>query len=459
MIMLIDFYVGHFLTFDEIQRFSMRSSVVSKGTANCIENKSALRTSFVYGPNAAGKSNFVKSIVFSKGMITKGYLSYDEKIPTTYLHRNVDGSISKDPAYFEYIVEINGILYQYGIEVDEDQYITSEWLYKSANGHQVALYSIQRPYGDRSKQTICEELSEQFEGYLGIIESGDSTSFLQYNFSENEDCRTLYTWFYSYLIVNSFEYPNISMVVGKEFLPKFTEEMKNFDINITGLNSELEDIDDDAFCIQYTNTLDESYFELEAKIIAILKEEIGSMVFTFHDGDLFVDKNENGTLLAETVYFNHKHDLMGRMVHFESTGTQRIVSLYLALSGRREIPQYSTGVIAPSINCGKTVIVDEIECSLHPVLVMKMVSKFLDNIKDGSQLIMTTHELGFLDMEPFFKDAYWFINRKNNKADESSEIYSLLEFPEIDKKMYSRTYDSGRLGAIPNVNIIGKEEY
>ena len=64
-----------------------------------------------------------------------------------------------------------------------------------------------------------------------------------------------------------------------------------------------------------------------------------------------------------------------------------------------------------------------------------------------------------MESRGFFKDAYWFINRKNNKADESSEIYSLLEFPEIDKKMYSRTYDSGRLGAIPNVNIIGKEEY
>lgn len=464
--MLLDFFVGNFLTFDEIQRFSMRAADGSDSKSNRIKGKDVLRASFIYGPNAAGKSNLVRAFLFSKTLITKGHVDYDSKIPITYLHRKSDGTVSKKPAYFEYLIEIGDTLYQYGLEVGDNQYIESEWLYKSVNGSQETLFSIQRPYDEVSQQVINQVLKKEYEEYRESSMNGSSKSLLQFCCKTNDDCKNLYVWFTSYLIINSFELPNVSMLIDLEKLSRMENDLKTLDTKISQFNYLDNDWDGLPELINYYlswDDIDDSEF-LTKSYRDLLKNNTDLAIVTSIDGDLtynslnprFGDWQTDDWYygLIEAVHGNGKNKTLQMETRYESTGTRRIIALCLIFNGLLEIPSFEPDVIPTPLDCDKTIIIDEIECSLHPLLVKEMVEKFLKGHDGDSQLIMTTHELCFLSSEPFYKDAYWFTDRKNNSFDESTELYSLLEFPDLEKKLYESAYESGQMGAIPNIRTI-----
>ena len=52
----------------------------------------------------------------------------------------------------------------------------------------------------------------------------------------------------------------------------------------------------------------------------------------------------------------------------------------------------------------KVYIIDEIERSIHPLLIKELVSKFSRDTKTKGQLIFTTHESNLLDQEIFRQD-------------------------------------------------------
>jgi AAA15 family ATPase/GTPase len=73
--MLIRFTIENFLSFRDRQIFSL---IPGKGTLKAqhkskpIKGTSVLKTAIVYGANASGKSNLIKSIDFGKKLVLKG---------------------------------------------------------------------------------------------------------------------------------------------------------------------------------------------------------------------------------------------------------------------------------------------------------------------------------------------------------------------------------------------------
>ena len=69
--MLTRFNVGNFLSFKEVQEFYMlKGKPISKGERVFESGKlKVLKFSALFGANAAGKSNFVKSIAFARNLI------------------------------------------------------------------------------------------------------------------------------------------------------------------------------------------------------------------------------------------------------------------------------------------------------------------------------------------------------------------------------------------------------
>lgn len=94
----------------------------------------------------------------------------------------------------------------------------------------------------------------------------------------------------------------------------------------------------------------------------------------------------------------------------------------------------------------KVFIVDEIERSIHPLLIKKLVGKFSLDENSTGQLIFTTHESNLLDQELFRQDEIWFVEK--DKAG-SSDLYSLSEFKEHKSIDIQKGYLSGRYGSIP----------
>lgn len=99
------------------------------------------------------------------------------------------------------------------------------------------------------------------------------------------------------------------------------------------------------------------------------------------------------------------------------------------------------------IGKGKTLVVDELDNSLHPLLVRQIVSTFNDprNTR-GAQLIFSTHDTSLLESGLMRRDQLWTVEKN---AAQASELVPLTEFSPRKGEALERGYLSGRYGAIP----------
>ena len=97
-----------------------------------------------------------------------------------------------------------------------------------------------------------------------------------------------------------------------------------------------------------------------------------------------------------------------------------------------------------AIREGKTVLIDEIEHSIHPHLIRELVKYFSQQETTG-QLIFTTHETCLLDQKFIRTDEVWLVEKK----DGSTHIYSLNDFKIHNTINIENGYMEGRYGAIP----------
>ncbi len=124
----------------------------------------------------------------------------------------------------------------------------------------------------------------------------------------------------------------------------------------------------------------------------------------------------------------------------ESDGTRRLIDLLPALH--------------LLLRSGGVCIIDEFDRSLHPIISFKIIELFLNNQTGlDSQLIVTTHESGLLNLNLLRRDEIWFVEKNKDGA---SSLYSLEEFvPRYDSDV-GKGYLHGRFGAIPVVGDISK---
>ena len=98
----------------------------------------------------------------------------------------------------------------------------------------------------------------------------------------------------------------------------------------------------------------------------------------------------------------------------------------------------------------KLFLIDELDSSLHPLLVTGLLKIFLQS-NINNQLIITTHEMKTLDFDLVRRDEIWFAEKSENGE---TRIYSLEEFKDVarfDRKI-DKAYMEGRFGAIANID-------
>jgi len=97
---------------------------------------------------------------------------------------------------------------------------------------------------------------------------------------------------------------------------------------------------------------------------------------------------------------------------------------------------------------GEIILIDEIDTSLHPLLIKYLISKFHSNSTNprNAQLVFTTHNTSLLTQEMFRRDQIWFVEKDNNG---STRLYSLTDFKPRSDEVLERWYLRGRYGALP----------
>jgi AAA15 family ATPase/GTPase len=106
------------------------------------------------------------------------------------------------------------------------------------------------------------------------------------------------------------------------------------------------------------------------------------------------------------------------------------------------------GVLFEILRNGCVMFVDELDRSLHALLVQELVGMFQNSNRNpgGAQLIFTTHDTSLLSANLLRRDQIWLVDKD---ADQASKVYPLTEFAPRKNEALERGYLYGRYGAIP----------
>lgn len=152
--------------------------------------------------------------------------------------------------------------------------------------------------------------------------------------------------------------------------------------------------------------------------------------------EAFVEAIERNSIhVVKTV---HKVPSTGQEAEFdmdeESAGTRRLFELL--------------GPWHDVLEKGYTLFVDELDASMHPLMVRKLIQSFHDPEinRNDAQLVFTTHDTSLLSPANFRRDQVWFTEKD---AEGATRLYSLEDYRPRKDEALEKGYLAGRYGAIP----------
>lgn len=152
----------------------------------------------------------------------------------------------------------------------------------------------------------------------------------------------------------------------------------------------------------------------------------------FHDLPLFL-ANEDQAFEKNST----SSQVLKLPFSLESEGTKRFMVLMYR--------------IRKALNQGQTLIVDNLEYGLHPLLVKQIMDRFMDpeeNIHQA-QLIFTTHSPWMMEMGKLRSDQIVLVDK--TRDDLITEVFKISEFESIKEGNDLISYFQGRYGAIPHL--------
>lgn len=435
--MLIRFVIDNFLSFKDETEFNMLTGDVRRHPSHVYSfpKVDVLKTAVIYGANGAGKSNLILAINFLSEIVREGSLdSFTDDVSFKLAEE-------ERPSSLEVEFLVGGVGYSYGMTF-MGSIIHEEWLY---------LLN----YGKKEDELIFERKIE---------ESGSTKIKMASKYLKNQKDRLLIQVYEEDLLEPNV--PFISLVKDKKFKEinrayKWIE--KGLIVILPGMqyaSLTYSFIDDEDFKI-FTN-------RLISKFDTGIKElDIQTLDFDQYFGE--DNKNEKDRILklirsGEMERVGDNKNAVAMLEHGKPV-IKKAVSYHMAASGRKvkfELFDESDGTLRlidfiPVLYILEkfpiTVMIDEIDQSIHPTLLKKFVALIQDNPNKIGQLIFTTHESTLLDLDLFRQDEIWFVEKNNEGA---THLYTLSEYnvrPDLDIR---KGYLSGRFGAIPFLGDLSK---
>jgi AAA15 family ATPase/GTPase len=151
------------------------------------------------------------------------------------------------------------------------------------------------------------------------------------------------------------------------------------------------------------------------------------------ENHLFEIKIDKEKAKMQEILFKHNDSDVIFTFGEESDGTRRLIELLDVIYNNTK---------------NRTVIIDELDRSMHPQMTIKFVETFLKYSKSLlAQLIITTHESNLMDLKLLRRDEIWFVERDLELNE--TKLYSLERFKVHNTKKVAKDYLIGRYGAVP----------
>ena len=427
--MLQEIKIKNFLSFkDEVifsfeatnDKFAEESQVV---TIN--EDTRLLRFAIIYGYNASGKSNLLGVLDFLSYFWSVKPKDMDSK--TGVIPFKLDSKSANEPSSIELVFFARETKYWYQLVLDQQQvYLEKLSYYKTTQPIMLFERTLKDGQSNIQFNPKAERVSNAAKDMISV-NCLKNTSFFVARNQVNVSLPIIDAakeWMRKQLM------PLISPTTGlTSFAQKKASENRSLinyivkflheaDFNVTDVSANVisKQLTDDA--VKYlTEESDIADEETAREVERIKKERTIKQIQTVFEHTV---ENDNGT---ETYQMDKKE---------ESTGTMRTfgieAALYEALKDEAVLP------------------IDELETSLHPMLLEKILFEYLKT-PSRSQLIVTTHNDGLLDLldDLIRKDSVWFTEKKKSGI---TDLYKLTDFRGINRLSSIReAYRNKRFGA------------
>lgn len=409
--MLIEFSVKNFRSIKDTATLSMVAAPTQEHEDSHVMspegNLRLLRTAVIYGPNASGKSNFLKAYEVMRSIIVESSKTQrGDKLPV--VPHLFDVATRDRPSEFEVNFIVEGIRYQYGFAATAER-VYEEWLFAYPKGRSQRWFT--RAY-DAESNSYETSYTEKLLGskQLWIEATRENSLFLATAVQLNsKQLAPVFDWF-----------DNKAALIGfREGYPQFTASLcmrggapkkmilnflRKADLDIKDLKVKEDKFDISKLPKDMPDSIKKDFADKTFLDIKVSHSVIGG-------ADLEIDLSE------------------------ESDGTQKLFSLI--------------GPFIETLVSGGVLFVDELHENLHPNMLKFIISVFHNKKinSSGAQLIYSTHDTSIMDQKSLRRDQVWFVEKKK---DQSSRLYPLSDFsPRKDREDLGKNYLLGRYGALP----------
>jgi hypothetical protein len=415
--MLVEFRVENFRSLRQEQMLSL---VASKDKTLLDTNtvstglKAApvlLRSAAIYGANASGKSNLIKALQYMRGVVAESATVIQPGQAFAVQPFRLDPQSAKEPTAFEVTFIVDSIRYQYGFSMTHERIVSEHLLVYKA-------FKPQRWYERRYDTQTGKDVYEFGSGLKGPKHLWEGATrpnalFLSMAVQLNSDAlRPVFDWLVNGLVI-------------------FNEQVKlSPQVSI----QMLQQADGRRAICDFLSAADISISDIE-----VVTRKVPGQAVHF---DLVAGKTEvrHEEIEEHQVRFSHVTEQGQATFDLtdESNGTRNLLFL--------------TGPVLDILRKGLTLVIDELDTSLHTLLVRELVRLFHQPEINpaGAQLIFTTHDTSLLDAPDLLRrDQIWFVEKDPHQA---STLVALSEFSPRKHEALERGYLMGRYGGIPLLN-------
>ncbi|MDR1967867.1 MAG: ATP-binding protein [Burkholderiaceae bacterium] len=411
--MLIEFRVKNFRSLRDEQVLSL---VASKDRALADTNtmltglKAApklLRSAVIYGANASGKSNLIKALQYMRSMVLQSAALPPSHVFAVQPFR-LDAESGSQSTEFEVTFVLEGVRHQYGFAMTQQRIVAEHLLVYKASKPQ---RWFERRFDEATGKDVYE-FSTGLKGPKNVWEGATRANALFLSMAvqlNSEALRPVFDW-----LINGFIIFNEQSSIN----PQSSIQM-------------LKEPDGHKRICDFLGAADISIADIHVETRKVPGQTMRV--------DLLSGKAELRTEEVEQhqLRFSHVTEMGKAVFDFmdESSGTRNL--LFLA------------GPVLDVLRRGQTLVIDELDTSLHTLLVRELVRLFHrpEVNTGGAQLIFTTHDTSLLGAPDLLRrDQVWLVEKD---AQQASALVALSEFSPRKNEALERGYLMGRYGGVP----------
>jgi uncharacterized protein len=388
-----------------------------------------------YGANASGKSNLLDAFAWVVHLARGDapLQAADQSLRTPF-KLTADGFTK--PSVAEMVFSVDGVRYVYGLAVDDASFI-EEWLYSYPIRQRRILF-------ERGRDDV--KVGPTIEGRREVAALAkrtrkDRSVLAILGEAEVPEWAPAIRWFSDIDWMRSNRAPRLAARLLEREInrhPVLIELAKCADLGIRDIEFVERVVEPSEEHMEYAASL-------EQRLIALETLRDSSETTRWIDTELMNLRNEIYTVRRPRVnrepLFYHGDSRVPLRLSEQSAGTIEFMT--------------TAAQITRTLRQGGILLADEIETSIHPRLLVRVLELFRspEVNRTGAQLLFTTHDSSLLGTslgEPILRrDEVWFVEKDSEGA---TSIVPLSDYKPRKGENQERRYLGGAYGAVPDVD-------